>query len=155
LEPEQAAKESLMLQIANGSQMVKLEKDPDAAFALVIDGKALTYALQDDMKHMFLNLATECASVICCRVSPRQKALVTLSIANPQYGFSHNSVLSLLIFPLQVTRLVKEGIGKTTLAIGDGANDVGMIQEADIGVGISGVEGMQVCLDYYMIHSGI
>ena len=45
---------------------------------------------------------------------------------------------------LQVTRLVKEGTGKTTLAIGDGANDVGMIQEADIGVGISGVEGMQV-----------
>lgn len=44
----------------------------------------------------------------------------------------------------KVVRLVKEGTGKTTLAIGDGANDVGMIQEADIGVGISGVEGMQV-----------
>lgn len=44
----------------------------------------------------------------------------------------------------QVTRLVKSGTGKTTLAIGDGANDVGMLQEADIGVGISGVEGMQV-----------
>ncbi len=42
---------------------------------------------------------------------------------------------------LQTTRLVKEGTGKTTLGIGDGANDVGMIQEADIGVGISGVEG--------------
>jgi len=40
--------------------------------------------------------------------------------------------------------LVKSGTGKTTLAIGDGANDVGMLQEADIGVGISGVEGMQV-----------
>lgn len=40
--------------------------------------------------------------------------------------------------------MVKSGIGKTTLAIGDGANDVGMLQEADIGVGISGVEGMQV-----------
>lgn len=43
-----------------------------------------------------------------------------------------------------MTRLVKSGNGKTTLAIGDGANDVGMLQEADIGVGISGVEGMQV-----------
>lgn len=43
-----------------------------------------------------------------------------------------------------MTRLVKEGTGKTTLAIGDGANDVGMLQEADIGIGISGVEGMQV-----------
>ncbi|CAN6201311.1 unnamed protein product [Urochloa humidicola] len=117
---KKAAKESLLSQIANGSQMVKLEKDPDAAFALVIDGKALAFVLEDDMKHMFLNLAIECASVICCRVSPKQKALVT--------------------------RLVKEGIGQTTLAIGDGANDVGMIQEADIGVGISGVEGMQAVM---------
>lgn len=45
---------------------------------------------------------------------------------------------------LQVTRLVKLETGKTTLSIGDGANDVSMLQEADIGVGISGVEGMQV-----------
>jgi phospholipid-translocating ATPase len=81
LTTEQAAKESLMLQIANGSQMIKLEKDPDAAFALVIDGKALTFVLEDDMKHMFLNLAIECASVICCRVSPKQKALVTLTVS--------------------------------------------------------------------------
>ena len=44
----------------------------------------------------------------------------------------------------QITRLVKEHTRKTILAIGDGANDVGMIQEADIGVGISGMEGMQV-----------
>lgn len=53
-----------------------------------------------------------------------------------------------------MTRLVKEGTGKTTLAIGDGANDVGMIQEADIGVGISGVEGMQVCdaCDIFLLH---
>ncbi|XP_058227244.1 probable phospholipid-transporting ATPase 4 isoform X3 [Rhododendron vialii] len=46
----------------------------------------------------------------------------------------------------KVTRLVKQGTGKITLAIGDGANDVGMIQEADIGVGISGVEGMQAVM---------
>jgi P-type E1-E2 ATPase len=44
----------------------------------------------------------------------------------------------------QVARLVKIRTGNTILAIGDGANDVGMLQEADIGVGISGVEGMQV-----------
>lgn len=52
--------------------------------------------------------------------------------------------------------MVKNGTGKTTLAIGDGANDVGMLQEADIGVGISGVEGMQVklffiCVNIFMI----
>ena len=44
---------------------------------------------------------------------------------------------------------MKKYTGKMTLAIGDGANDVGMIQEADIGIGISGMEGMQV---YMIIH---
>ncbi|CAD5188331.1 unnamed protein product [Musa acuminata subsp. malaccensis] len=117
---KKAAKENILMQITNASQMIKLEKDPNAAFALIIDGKTLTYALDDDLKNQFLSLAVNCASVICCRVSPKQKALVT--------------------------RLVKEGTGKTTLAIGDGANDVGMIQEADIGVGISGVEGMQAVM---------
>ncbi|PIM99409.1 Phospholipid-translocating ATPase [Handroanthus impetiginosus] len=61
-----------------------------------------------------------CDVVICCRVSPKQKA--------------------------SITRMVKEHSGKTILAIGDGANDVGMIQEADIGVGISGMEGMQAVM---------
>ncbi|XP_068647334.1 probable phospholipid-transporting ATPase 4 isoform X2 [Aristolochia californica] len=117
---KKAVKENILMQITNASQMVKLEKDPHAAFALIIDGKSLSYALEEDIKHLFLALAVDCASVICCRVSPKQKALVT--------------------------RLVKEGTGKTTLAIGDGANDVGMIQEADIGVGISGVEGMQAVM---------
>ncbi|KAJ4882028.1 Phospholipid-transporting ATPase 6 [Raphanus sativus] len=117
---EAAAKESILMQITNASQMIKIEKDPHAAFALIIDGKTLTYALKDDVKYQFLALAVICASVICCRVSPKQKALIT--------------------------RLAKEGTGKTTLAIGDGANDVGMIQEADIGVGISGVEGMQAVM---------
>ena len=46
---------------------------------------------------------------------------------------------------MQVTRLLLKGeTGKTMLAIGDGSNDVCMLQEADIGVGINGVEGMQV-----------
>ncbi|KAF6157220.1 hypothetical protein GIB67_041681 [Kingdonia uniflora] len=112
--------ENILMQLTNASQMIKLEKDPHAAFALIIDGKTLSHALEPEMKHQFLNLAVICSSVICCRVSPKQKAMVT--------------------------RLVKEGTGKTTLAIGDGANDVGMIQEADIGVGISGVEGMQAVM---------
>ncbi|KAL8113317.1 putative phospholipid-transporting ATPase 4 [Apium graveolens] len=116
----QNTKSDILTQITDGSRMMKQEKDPDAAYALIIDGKALTYALDDELKHQFLHLAVGCASVICCRVSPKQKALVV--------------------------RLVKEGTGKTTLAIGDGANDVGMIQEADIGIGISGVEGMQAVM---------
>ncbi|GAU20813.1 hypothetical protein TSUD_132980, partial [Trifolium subterraneum] len=113
-----ASRESVYQQISEGSKLLSASKGTSQqTFALIIDGKSLVYALEDGMKNKFLELATHCASVICCRSSPKQKALVT--------------------------RLVKEGTGKTTLAIGDGANDVGMIQEADVGVGISGVEGMQ------------
>ncbi|CAN6444510.1 unnamed protein product [Victoria cruziana] len=115
-----ASKESVVQQINAGkSKLVSLAESADA-FALIIDGKSLAFALEEDTKDKFLQLAIGCASVICCRSSPKQKALVT--------------------------RLVKEGTGKTTLAIGDGANDVGMLQEADIGVGISGVEGMQAVM---------
>ncbi|WOH13402.1 hypothetical protein DCAR_0832912 [Daucus carota subsp. sativus] len=114
----QASKKSVMQQISEGKDLIASSKNE--AFALIIDGKSLAYALEDDLKKMFLDLAVECSSVICCRSSPKQKALVT--------------------------RLVKEETKKTTLAIGDGANDVGMLQEADIGIGISGVEGMQAVM---------
>lgn len=115
-----ASKESVVHQIAAGKAQVTASSGSSEAYALIIDGKSLAYALQDDVKNLFLQLAIGCASVICCRSSPKQKALVT--------------------------RLVKLGTGKTTLAIGDGANDVGMLQEADIGIGISGVEGMQAVM---------
>ncbi|CAD6565970.1 MAG: aminophospholipid translocase [Alectoria sarmentosa] len=85
--------------------------------ALVIDGKSLTFALEKDMEKMFLELAIMCKAVICCRVSPLQKALVV--------------------------KLVKRNLQAILLAIGDGANDVSMIQAAHVGVGISGVEGLQ------------
>ncbi|CAK9157325.1 unnamed protein product [Ilex paraguariensis] len=113
-----ASRESVFQQIREGK--AELTASRSEAFALIIDGKSLEYALKDDMKNYLLELAIGCASVICCRSSPKQKALVT--------------------------RLVKSGTGKTTLAIGDGANDVGMLQEADIGIGISGVEGMQAVM---------
>ena len=85
--------------------------------ALIIDGKSLTYALEKDLEKMFLELAVMCKAVICCRVSPLQKALVV--------------------------KLVKRNLKAILLAIGDGANDVSMIQAAHVGVGISGVEGLQ------------
>ncbi|KAM3399257.1 hypothetical protein ACQJBY_004573 [Aegilops geniculata] len=113
-----ASKVSVVQQINEGKKLINASGNE--SFALIIDGKSLTYALKDDTKAAFLDLAIACGSVICCRSSPKQKALVT--------------------------RLVKTGTGKVTLAIGDGANDVGMIQEADIGVGISGAEGMQAVM---------
>ncbi|CAI7850190.1 unnamed protein product, partial [Closterium sp. NIES-53] len=86
--------------------------------AVVIDGKALALVLADDaLRAAFLELALQCASVICCRVSPKQKA--------------------------QVTAMVRREGKQICLAIGDGANDVGMIQKANIGVGIRGEEGQQ------------
>ncbi|ORX49075.1 phospholipid-translocating P-type ATPase [Hesseltinella vesiculosa] len=89
-------------------------------FALVIDGTTLKYALEPSLKNKLLALGMRCKSVICCRVSPKQKA--------------------------QVVAMVKKGLKVMTLAIGDGANDVSMIQEANIGVGISGLEGRQAVM---------
>ncbi|XP_020233201.1 phospholipid-transporting ATPase 3 isoform X2 [Cajanus cajan] len=88
--------------------------------ALVIDGKCLMYALDPSLRVMLLNLSLNCHSVVCCRVSPLQKA--------------------------QVTSMVKKGARKITLSIGDGANDVSMIQAAHVGIGISGMEGMQAVM---------
>ena len=72
----QALKENVLRQITNGKVQLKASGGNSKAFALIIDGKSLAYALEDDMKYIFLELATGCASVICCRSSPKQKALV-------------------------------------------------------------------------------
>ncbi|UYV77865.1 ATP8B2 [Cordylochernes scorpioides] len=93
----------------------------DQEFALVVNGHSLVHALDPSLELLFLEAATNCRSVICCRVTPLQKALVV--------------------------ELVKRHKKAVTLAIGDGANDVSMIKTAHIGVGISGgQEGMQAVL---------
>ncbi|KAG2532372.1 hypothetical protein BBI17_003270 [Phytophthora kernoviae] len=99
--------------------------DEELEFAMVIDGKTLALVLDDDIKYLFLAVATECKSVICCRCSPAQKASVVKLVTEPTLMFSP---------------------GNITLAIGDGANDVPMIQAANVGVGISGKEGRQAVL---------
>ncbi len=86
--------------------------------ALVIDGAALTviFAFGDQHLEPFAHLADRCSAVICCRMSPLQKA--------------------------DVVRLIKRSKrAPVTAAIGDGANDVSMIQEAHVGLGITGKEG--------------
>lgn len=90
----------------------------DSSLALIIDGHSLGFALEPELEDDFLSLATRCRAVICCRVSPLQKALVVK----------------------MVKRKKKRSL---LLAIGDGANDVSMIQAAHVGVGINGMEGMQ------------
>ncbi|KAM8865930.1 phospholipid-transporting ATPase ID-like [Synchiropus picturatus] len=89
-------------------------------YGLVISGHSLAYALERGLELEFLQTACMCKAVICCRVTPLQKA--------------------------QVVELVKKYKQAVTLAIGDGANDVSMIKVAHIGVGISGQEGMQAVL---------
>ncbi|WWD21912.1 hypothetical protein CI109_106400 [Kwoniella shandongensis] len=87
-------------------------------FSLVIDGHALAHCFDDeDIEALLLALSTRCNTVVCCRVSPLQKA--------------------------QIVHLIKDNLGVMCLAIGDGANDVSMIQAADVGIGISGEEGLQ------------
>jgi len=92
-------KDNILNQITKAVQMVKLEKDPHAAFALIIDGKTLTYALEDEMKYQFLALAVDCASVICCRVSPKQKALV-FPLFPYAHVYEHVGIMSILLFIL-------------------------------------------------------
>ena len=84
------------------------------------DHKESKYYLHP-LTQRFLDLTLNSQAVVCCRVSPMQKALVV--------------------------RMIKSNIENAiTLAIGDGANDVSMIQEADVGVGIFGEEGTQAAL---------
>ena len=88
--------------------------------ALVVTGPALSHMLGDPaLEAALLRVGSACTSVIACRVSPQQKA----------------SIVEM------VRKTVKPA--PLTLAIGDGANDVGMIQCAEVGVGISGKEGLQ------------
>lgn len=98
----------------------KSHEPPPPTHAIVIDGDTLHLVLDEKIRRKFLLLCKQCKSVLCCRVSPAQKAAVV--------------------------RMVKRGLDVITLSIGDGANDVAMIQEADIGVGIAGEEGRQAAM---------
>uniref|UniRef100_A0A667ZDC9 Phospholipid-transporting ATPase n=1 Tax=Myripristis murdjan TaxID=586833 RepID=A0A667ZDC9_9TELE len=87
--------------------------------ALVISGDSLEVCLRY-YEHEFVELACQCPAVVCCRCSPTQKA--------------------------QIVRLLQQHTANRTCAIGDGGNDVSMIQAADCGIGIEGKEGKQASL---------
>ncbi|XP_023389849.1 probable phospholipid-transporting ATPase IIA [Pteropus vampyrus] len=87
--------------------------------ALVISGDSLEVCLKY-YEYEFMELACQCPAVVCCRCAPTQKA--------------------------QIVRLLQERTGKLTCAVGDGGNDVSMIQESDCGVGVEGKEGKQAAL---------
>ncbi|XP_060821154.1 probable phospholipid-transporting ATPase IIA isoform X1 [Bombus pascuorum] len=87
--------------------------------ALVISGDSLEVCLQY-YEQEFLELACGSPAVVCCRCSPTQKA--------------------------EVVSLIQRHTGKRTAAVGDGGNDVSMIQAADAGIGLEGLEGRQASL---------
>lgn len=85
--------------------------------ALVISGQSIGVIDQfEDAKKIFLDIGDKVDVVLACRVSPKQKADIVnmIKVKHPN---------------------------KVTLAIGDGANDVAMILQAHVGVGILGKEG--------------
>ncbi|XP_074047111.1 phospholipid-transporting ATPase IF isoform X3 [Macrotis lagotis] len=95
----------------------RIAEDHVIQHGLVVDGSSLSLALREHEK-IFMDVCKSCCAVLCCRMAPLQKA--------------------------KVIRLIKISPEKPiTLAVGDGANDVSMIQEAHVGIGIMGKEGRQ------------
>uniref|UniRef100_A0A8C5B1K9 Phospholipid-transporting ATPase n=1 Tax=Gadus morhua TaxID=8049 RepID=A0A8C5B1K9_GADMO len=97
---------------------------PSQDFGFIIDGASLSMVFNSSesssshYKNLFLQICQNCTTVLCCRMAPLQKA--------------------------QIVKMVKCSKGSPiTLSIGDGANDVSMILEAHVGIGIKGKEGRQ------------
>ncbi|KAF2466168.1 phospholipid-translocating P-type ATPase [Lindgomyces ingoldianus] len=102
-----------------GAAILAINRGTVAHSVIVVDGQTLAQINEvEPLKVLFYDLAILADSVICCRASPSQKA-----------GLVKN-----------IRKRVKKSI---TLAIGDGANDIAMIQEAHVGIGITGKEGLQ------------
>lgn len=85
----------------------------------MIDGLSLSLATKPQCLTLFLKLCVRLSCVCCCRCAPSQKK--------------------------EIASAVKK-LGKRVCCVGDGGNDVGMIKEAHIGVGIAGKEGKQAAL---------
>ncbi|KAJ9665679.1 drs2 neo1 protein [Coniosporium apollinis] len=102
-----------------GASLLSINSGDVAHSVVVIDGQTLAMIDADkSIQALFLELAIVADAVVCCRASPSQKASLVKAIR----------------------KKVKNSI---TLAIGDGANDIAMIQEAHVGIGITGKEGLQ------------
>ncbi|KAJ2659024.1 hypothetical protein IWW48_003733 [Coemansia sp. RSA 1200] len=145
---------------------------PGGSLAVVIDGETLAALEQHEgsgLLDKFLSLGTLCDAVICSRVSPSQKALIVhnmrvrceggsgskkssddSSSSSTKPGAGYSAVLSTVLGAGRrcaeaVVQLFRHDSDKfmVTLAIGDGGNDIAMIQEAHVGIGIAGQEGLQ------------
>lgn len=142
LDDEEARRQTLQaLEDCRKTAAARTEEEKET-LAIVVSGKALGFVFpirkldpktkkeiippaavleeEERLQLKFLEICSSCKSVICCRMSPKQKS--------------------------QVVRLVRDFTTNITLAIGDGANDVAMIESAHVGVGIEGLEGKQAVM---------
>ncbi|KAJ8683561.1 hypothetical protein QAD02_019353 [Eretmocerus hayati] len=98
----------------------KMNMSPFSQYGFLADGTSLSVAI-DSCPGLLRRVTMSCEAVVCCRMSPLQKS--------------------------QVVQLIKNAHGKPlTAAIGDGGNDVSMIKEAHVGLGIMGKEGRQAAM---------
>ncbi len=100
-------------------KLVIQQKKEHEKYSLIVEGPVIINLTKykELAQKFIIGIFSKCDSVVCCRMSPKQKG--------------------------EIVRFVKKYQNKVTLAIGDGANDVNMIQEADIGIGLYGKEGMR------------
>ena len=93
-------------------------KNNNEKYCLLINGDVLSKILASEETIKIFNiLFNKCTSIICSRVNPKQKS--------------------------KLVSIIKSINKEVCLAIGDGANDVGMITKANIGIGINGKEGSE------------
>ncbi|XP_036744085.2 phospholipid-transporting ATPase IG isoform X6 [Manis pentadactyla] len=118
-------RKKLMHEFPKSTRSLKKAWTEHQEYGLIIDGSTLSLILNssqdsssNNYKSIFLQICMKCTAVLCCRMAPLQKA--------------------------QIVRMVKNLKGSPiTLSIGDGANDVSMILESHVGIGIKGKEGRQ------------
>ena len=110
---------SKLLSQIKESKDVQIQTKGKTESCIIVSGNALPIIMQNpNIRELFLGLVNDCDSVISCRMSPKQKA--------------------------DLVNFMKQYNGdKVVLAVGDGANDVSMITQAHIGIGIAGMEGGQ------------
>ncbi|UPR02315.1 phospholipid-transporting ATPase [Chloropicon primus] len=125
---------------AHLAELSRKEKSSRKEKELVIDGKTLAVVLSDQsLSKSFASLGALCDCVLVCRASPSQKAAIVTLMKN----YEKNKCVEGKMWGLKWTGKLDHMISNKVLSIGDGANDVPMIQRADIGVGIVGKEGRQ------------
>ncbi|XP_011166374.2 probable phospholipid-transporting ATPase IF isoform X2 [Solenopsis invicta] len=115
---EETSEQTCFLILTSYDRKVKLE--PYKQYGLIIDGVSMVATLRN-CPELFKSVGMSCEAVVCCRLTPLQKS--------------------------EIVHLIKTSRNRPhTAAIGDGGNDVSMIQEAHVGIGILGKEGRQASI---------